>query len=73
MGPERIYRESRCIRCGECLAVCQPGAISQNCDGIVTDGDKCTLCGACVETCYAEAREIIGREMSTGHVMADIE
>lgn len=73
MGPERIFRESRCIRCGECLTVCEQGAISQNGDGIVTDGDKCTLCGACVETCYAEAREIIGREMSTAQVMAEIE
>ncbi len=31
------------------------------------------LCGACVEACYAEAREIVGREMTVAQVMAEIE
>ena len=56
-----------------CITVCEPGAIFQNGDGIITDGEKCTLCGACVETCYAEAREIVGREMTVAQVMTEIE
>ena len=35
--------------------------------------ELCTLCGACVEACYAEAREIVGREMTVAQVMAEIE
>ncbi|MFC1974836.1 glycyl-radical enzyme activating protein [Chloroflexota bacterium] len=73
VGPERIFWENRCIRCEACLTVCEQGAISKNGDGIITDGEKCALCGICVETCYAEAREIIGREMTTPQVMAEIE
>lgn len=38
-----------------------------------TDREKCTLCGDCVEVCYAEAREIAGREMTVAQVMAEIE
>jgi pyruvate formate lyase activating enzyme len=31
------------------------------------------LCGACVEVCYAEAREIAGRDMTVAQVMAEVE
>jgi pyruvate formate lyase activating enzyme len=72
-GPERIFRENRCIHCGQCLTVCRQGAIAHNGDGIMTDGEKCTLCGICVETCYAEAREIIGQKMTVPQVMTEIE
>ncbi|MBN1993838.1 MAG: glycyl-radical enzyme activating protein [Anaerolineae bacterium] len=71
--PERIFRKTRCIGCGACLAVCPQAAVSQNGNGIITDNEKCNLCGTCVETCYAQAREIIGREMTTAQVMAEIE
>jgi pyruvate formate lyase activating enzyme len=36
------------------------------------DSEKCTLCGACAETCYAEARDVIGREMTVVAIMAEI-
>ncbi|MFQ5795174.1 MAG: glycyl-radical enzyme activating protein [Candidatus Bipolaricaulia bacterium] len=70
---EMMFRENRCIRCGACLAVCPPGAISMDGDVVSTDREKCTLCGACAETCYAEAREIVGREMTVAQVMVEIE
>jgi pyruvate formate lyase activating enzyme len=40
---------------------------------ISTDAESCTLCGDCVEVCYAEAREIAGREVTVAQVMAEIE
>jgi len=39
----------------------------------VTDVEKCVLCGRCVDVCPAGARQIIGREMAVGEVMAEVE
>ena len=55
------------------MIACQQGAISQVGDQILTDDSKCTRCGACVEVCYAEAREIVGHEMTVSQVMAELE
>ena len=71
--PELVFWESRCIRCGTCDAVCTQGAISWDGDVVSTDGENCTLCGDCVEVCYAEAREIAGREITVAQVMTEIE
>lgn len=73
IGPERVFRENRCIACEICLTVCREGAISKNGNGLITNDVLCTLCGDCVEVCYAEAREIIGRNVSVAEVMAEIE
>jgi len=73
LEPELVFRESRCIRCGACEAVCAQGAISWDGDVVSTDGEHCTLCGDCVEVCYAEAREIAGQEMTVAQVMTEIE
>lgn len=71
--PELVFRESRCIRCRACLEVCGQGAISWDSDVIATDGGKCTLCGDCVEVCYAEARELVGQERTVAQVMEEVE
>jgi pyruvate formate lyase activating enzyme len=55
------------------MSVCAEGAISWDGDMVFTDMEKCTLCGACVEACYAEAREMVGREVTVSQVMAEIE
>jgi pyruvate formate lyase activating enzyme len=31
------------------------------------------VCGACVQACHAQAREIVGRELTVGQVLAEIE
>jgi pyruvate formate lyase activating enzyme len=71
--PDLIIRPSRCIRCGACVEACEQGAISLGDGAASTDRELCVLCGACVEVCYAEAREIVGREMTVAQVMAEIE
>ena len=67
-----MIRENRCIRCGACLAVCEQGAVSLGEEGSATDRSRCTLCGACTEVCYAQARELVGQQMTVAMVMAEI-
>lgn len=71
--PELTFRPERCIGCRACLAACAKNAITRNGDGVRTDAVQCILCGACVEVCYAEAREVVGRDMTTAQAMAEIE
>ena len=42
-----------CLGCGDCVAACQFGAISMDCEtGLpVVDEEKCTACGACAKAC----------------------
>ncbi len=70
---ELMLRPHLCIACESCLAACPEGAIAVTGGVIVTDRAKCTLCGKCVEVCTAEARAIVGREMTVGEVMAEVE
>jgi pyruvate formate lyase activating enzyme len=73
LKPEVMLRMDRCIQCTACLDYCEQEAISLNGDGIVTDRELCIQCGICTETCYAGAREVVGREQSVDEVMAEIE
>ncbi len=73
MHPEPGFRKVRCVRCGGCVEVCTQGAVSLANGQPVTDASKCIVCGQCVDGCLRSAREIIGRQMSAGQVMAQVE
>jgi len=62
---EMAVAESRCIRCGACRKVCPN-------DGAASSSGRCTRCGACVEACPTGAREMLGREMTVGEVIAEV-
>ena len=70
---ELLIREMRCIQCEVCLEACEHGAISWSNTGPITDRELCTQCGACTQVCYAEARELVGKDMTVEQVMAEIE
>ncbi len=70
---ELLYWPERCIACQSCVAACPQGAIAWNRDGPLVDTSKCTLSGACVEACYAEARQIAGRGTTVAEVMSEVE
>jgi pyruvate formate lyase activating enzyme len=70
--PELSYQLGRCIVCGTCAEVCPEGAIDHSPEGYPVDPRACTLCGDCVEACPAEARELVGREMSVEQLMEEI-
>jgi pyruvate formate lyase activating enzyme len=69
-SPELGFLLERCIRSGNCEKACPEGAIVSGAKRI--DRERCTLCGDCVETCYAEALEMIGRETGEDDLIKDV-
>ncbi|MGD0382534.1 MAG: glycyl-radical enzyme activating protein [Thermoguttaceae bacterium] len=71
--PERelVVIENRCLRCGECRRVCPQVKTSGN--GSVSDQRAdCIRCGECVKVCPTEARQLVGRTMNVGEVLAEV-
>jgi pyruvate formate lyase activating enzyme len=50
---QKMYSESKCIGCGECVDICPEQACYLKPDGIVTDETLCTSCGLCAQVCPA--------------------
>lgn len=71
--PEVGHRDSLCTKCGRCLDVCEPGAISISEAGIRIDRIKCNNCGQCVDACYCEALTLLGKQMSVEDVLQELE
>jgi len=70
--PEITYNESKCIKCYNCIEVCQAEALSKSQNGIFINREKCDACGECVETCYSGALELCGNYMKIEEVVAEI-
>ncbi|MGQ9732032.1 MAG: glycyl-radical enzyme activating protein [Candidatus Zipacnadales bacterium] len=71
--PQLAHFPHNCIGCGKCMEVCPRGAISPSPQGNVIDRTLCQNCGTCVQTCYAEALVLYGREMTVSEVLAEVE
>jgi len=71
--PEIVWYNEKCIGCLDCLQVCPQEAIQKTEDGLNTDPARCTVCGACVESCPAGARERVGRMYGVAEVLAELE
>ena len=69
-APEVMVDVDRCIGCGECVANCPRGAISE--PGRI-DRAACDGCGVCAEGCYADALELIGRMVTVSEVLGEVE
>lgn len=68
-----IYRPERCIGCGACEKACTRGAIRLTQRGYVADPDRCNGCGACAGVCPAEAREMVGRDITVGDLAREMQ
>ncbi len=71
---EIFWRENRCPEeCSACVAACPNSAISKNETQVVVDKERCGLSRSCQDACVYDALEIVGRKMSAGDVMAEVE
>ena len=61
--PEIACSENRCIACDACLLSCHDQ---------LQPKEACTLCGACSDACPTGAREIVGRAVTVGEVVASV-
>ena len=70
--PQLSFIPERCIGCGFCFERCPQHAHLMTEEGHVLDRNLCRECGACTEECYAEALEMVGREMTVDEVMTEV-
>lgn len=69
-SPTLSFSKNKCTLCGRCLAVCSARKIENG--NINIDREECTKCGKCTEKCLCDANEIIGKEMSSTDVIAEV-
>jgi pyruvate formate lyase activating enzyme len=60
----------RCIGCRNCEEACPEAAILSGTKRI--DRARCTVCGACVDTCHAEALRMVGEEWGRDELMDEV-
>lgn len=67
-----VFFENKCIGCGECFKRCPNKAIEATPQGRKYYRERCTLCGTCVEYCYAEATVMQGKIVSVEEVIEEV-
>ncbi|MFV0592539.1 MAG: glycyl-radical enzyme activating protein [Draconibacterium sp.] len=70
---QKLYTASKCIGAQDCIEVCPENALKLTPDGIVTDADKCTLCGLCADACPTKAIEMSGKLYTPQELMQIVE
>ena len=72
-GPQRLYKQVKCIGCSSCVEACPEGALKLTPEGIRPTGRPCIQCGACADACPSLAMEICGRAWPMEELMAEVE
>jgi len=70
---QKMYTASKCIGAVECIKVCPNDALTLTPQGIVTDAERCKLCGKCAEACPTKAIEMTGQIYTVDQIMEVIE
>ena len=70
---ERMYRQERCIGCGECIQICPQKVMTQSPQGVISDLSKCEWCQTCAHNCPSDAVEFVGQKVTVGEVLRQIE
>ena len=71
-GFELSFLPEKCIGCGYCFKVCPNGCHIMENGRHVLLREKCVACGKCTEECYAQALELVGKEMTVDEVIAEV-
>lgn len=68
--PEVVVAADRCIGCAACVDACPLGLPSGIGGGWARPRELCEACGRCVEACPTGARQLAGRSLTVGDVLA---
>jgi pyruvate formate lyase activating enzyme len=69
---QMVVLENRCLGCRQCRLAC-PHADAIPGDGALpARSEVCELCGACVEACPTQARQIVGEEADVDQVLGTV-
>lgn len=63
LEPRLWYKETDCLRCGNCVAACQERALALD-ERVHIDQAACVLCKRCLDACPTGALLLDGREVS---------
>jgi pyruvate formate lyase activating enzyme len=66
---QKLYTSSKCIGARECIKVCDQRALTLTREGIITDPERCNLCGACADACPSKAIEMSGEPYSIEDIL----
>lgn len=82
-GPEILFRDNRCVRCGACLVACPernaprsgPTPVVDHLRShaeLVAPPPSCRSCGECVDACPTGARQIAGRRWEAEALVSEL-
>ena len=66
-----MINDLKCIRCGKCVEVCLPGAITVDGKRKI-NRSKCNLCLKCTEDCPTGSIRLVGQSVTVDEVMSEV-
>ncbi len=70
--PDLVWYKTKCQGYGDCVMSCPNGALLPKPEGMSVDRGKCRGCGICARACPTGALEVLGRELTSGQLAAEL-
>lgn len=67
-----MFFEERCTACGICVKRCPQRIITMKNNIPVVDEGKCNFCGKCTNFCPNNAREYVGKNLTSQEIIKEI-